>query len=141
MGRAPFNEAEELLAIHLCELGLQFAREYRFHPLRDWRADFIVATPGRRYFLIEIEGGIWTQGRHTRGKGYADDLKKYRAAVSMGFPVLRFSTEEVLTGQAKDFLGEHICKSAKPFSSRQYALCSLESREPTASASTKSLKN
>ncbi|MCY3231201.1 hypothetical protein ECE07_24240, partial [Acinetobacter pittii] len=50
--------------------------------------------------LIEVEGGIWSGGRHTRGKGYLGDMEKYNSAATMGFTVLRFSTEQVKAGVA-----------------------------------------
>ena len=34
---------------------------------------------------IECQGGIWTQGRHTRGKGYLRDVEKRNIAASMGW--------------------------------------------------------
>jgi hypothetical protein len=43
--------------------GPPLEREFRFHPKRRWRADF-AHLPSRS--LIEIEGGIWIQGRHNR---------------------------------------------------------------------------
>ena len=52
------------------------------------------------YVMIEVEGGIWSNGRHTRGKGYLGDMEKYNAATMMGFQVLRFSTEQVTSGFA-----------------------------------------
>jgi very-short-patch-repair endonuclease len=94
-----------LLERHLRELGLPFEREYRFHATRRWRFDYWL--PDAR-LAIEIEGAIWTRGRHTRGKGYQADLDKYNAATMMGYRVLRFSTDDVLRGRAKAFLVEHL---------------------------------
>lgn len=60
--------------------------EVRFEPKRRWRADFGV---GR--VLVEIEGGTWSGGRHTRGKGYLADCEKYNRAAELGFVVLRYT--------------------------------------------------
>ncbi len=46
--------------------------EFRFHPKRRWRADF-AHLPSRT--LIEIEGGIYVNGRHNRAAGFAADLE------------------------------------------------------------------
>ena len=46
--------------------------EFRFHPQRRWRADF-AHVPSRT--LIEIEGGIYVQGRHNRAAGFAADIE------------------------------------------------------------------
>lgn len=67
--------------------------EYRFAPPRKWRADF--AEPGSK-LLIEIEGGTWTRGRHTRGKGYIGDIEKYNMAALEGWTVIRFATSHVM---------------------------------------------
>jgi len=61
-------------------------REYRFHPSRRWRFDY--AWPSRM-IALEIEGGVWTGGRHTRGAGFLGDMEKYNAATLMGWKVLR----------------------------------------------------
>ncbi|RSB52604.1 DUF559 domain-containing protein [Acinetobacter soli] len=76
---------------------MSFEPEYRFHTKRKWRADFWIT--GTK-ILIEVEGGIWSGGRHTRGKGYIGDMEKYNAAAMMGFTVLRFSTAQVKSGLA-----------------------------------------
>lgn len=60
--------------------------EYRFHAVRFWRFD--LAWPEHR-LALEIEGGVWTGGRHTSGAGYAKDMEKYNAAVLAGWRVLR----------------------------------------------------
>lgn len=88
---------EVLLAMHLRACKIGFEQEYKFHPNRKWRADFLIT--GTK-ILIEVEGGIWSGGRHTRGKGYIGDMEKYNSAAMMGFTVLRFSTEQVKAGVA-----------------------------------------
>ncbi|HGU9765521.1 TPA: DUF559 domain-containing protein [Acinetobacter baumannii] len=88
---------EVLLATHLRACKIGFEQEYKFHQTRKWRADFLIT--GTK-ILIEVEGGIWSGGRHTRGKGYIGDMEKYNSAAMMGFTVLRFSTEQVKAGVA-----------------------------------------
>lgn len=56
---------EMVLATHLRACKIGFEQEYKFHPKRKWRADFLIT--GTK-ILIEVEGGIWSGGRHTRGK-------------------------------------------------------------------------
>ena len=93
--------AHTLLEIHLRELGFdKVVPEFRFHPTRRWRFDYLIQS----HIAIEIEGGIYARGRHTRGAGYEKDLEKYREATILGFNVYRFSTGEVLNGKAKTFL-------------------------------------
>ena len=105
MKRKKFSEAHLLLEAHLAELGLLFKREFKFCDSRDWRADYgLYYVPGSIFLLLEIEGAVWTQGRHTRGSGYTKDLEKYRTAAALGYKVYRFSTQEVLDGTAKEFL-------------------------------------
>ncbi|RDF54634.1 hypothetical protein DWA04_21365, partial [Acinetobacter baumannii] len=62
---------EMVLATHLRACKIGFEQEYKFHPKRKWRADFLII--GTK-ILIEVEGGIWSGGRHTRGKGYIGDM-------------------------------------------------------------------
>jgi len=101
------NEAEILFEKHLAELGIEFSREYKFHPFRLWRFDFLLA-PEKDQVAVEIEGGIYSNGRHNRGKGYQGDLDKYNQAAAMGYKVFRFSSADVLRGRAKAFLAEHL---------------------------------
>ncbi|MBK0062169.1 MULTISPECIES: DUF559 domain-containing protein [unclassified Acinetobacter] len=89
------SEGEVTLARHLKALKIAFEQEYKFHPERNWRADFLITGTN---ILIEVEGGIWSNGRHTRAKGYLGDMEKYNAAAVLGFKVLRFSTQQVISG-------------------------------------------
>lgn len=95
---------ELTLAAQLEQDHIAFEREFRFHPERRWRSDFMVgpnmAWPVRGRYLIEIDGGAWTQGRHVRGKGFEADLEKLNAAALLGYRVLRFTPAMVDDGRA-----------------------------------------
>ena len=96
-GEKVVSEGEATLATQLKALKIEFEQEFKFHPKRKWRADFHLV--GKR-ILVEVEGGIWSGGRHTRGKGYIGDMEKYNSATMMGYQVIRFSTEQVKSGLA-----------------------------------------
>lgn len=64
--------------------------EYRFHDVRRFRFDF--AWP-EKLVAVELEGGTWIRGAHTRGKRYASDCQKYNLAASLGWSVYRFTTD------------------------------------------------
>lgn len=85
--------------------GLQVVPEHRFHPVREWRFDFFL--PAARV-AIEVEGGVWTEGRHTRGKGYLADCEKYNEAQVMGFKVLRFTPDQLLSRKAISIIKQAI---------------------------------
>lgn len=36
-----------------------------------------------------MEGGVWTNGRHTRGAGFLADVSKYNRAAVLGWRLLR----------------------------------------------------
>ncbi len=67
--------------------------EYRFHSTRKWRFDYAFVE---QKIALEVEGAIWTGGRHTRGKGFANDMIKYNAAGAMGWIVLRCQPSDLL---------------------------------------------
>lgn len=71
--------------------GPELEREFRFEPMRRWRADF--AHLGKRKVIIEIEGGIYSGGRHVRGVAFTSDAIKYNAAEMAGFHVIRLTSD------------------------------------------------
>lgn len=83
--------------------------EYQFAPPRKWRFDWAFIDEEIK-IAIEIEGGSWSGGRHTRGKGFANDLIKYRAAVMFGWRLLRYTTAEFADGLALGDVKELIGK-------------------------------
>lgn len=75
--------------------------EWMFYPGRRWRFDFCWT---KKKIAVEIEGGVWTQGRHTRGSGFMKDLEKYNAAGKMGYRVFRFTPQQLKSGEAQMFM-------------------------------------
>ncbi|WP_429361431.1 hypothetical protein [Paraburkholderia sp. MM5496-R1] len=89
---------EEEFALHVRADKLPApAREYQFDQQRKWRFDF--CWPERRV-AIEVEGGIHSGGRHTRGAGFEQDARKYLAATLAGWCVVRVTGKMVRDGSA-----------------------------------------
>ena len=87
---------EDLLAFQLRAVGIAFHREFQFAPPRRWRADFVIGDS----LLIEIDGGVFSGGRHTTGDGFRRDIEKSNAAVMAGWRVLHFLPEQIIDGSA-----------------------------------------
>ena len=62
------------------------AEELRFSPPRRWRFDY--AWPQHK-IALEVEGGVWTGGRHTTGTGFVRDMEKYNTAALLGWRIFR----------------------------------------------------
>ena len=92
------SEFEDWLFFQIKAIDLPLPeREHRFHPTRRWRFD--LAWPDR-LLAAEVEGGVYSQGRHTRGSGYVKDCEKYSEAAILGWRVLRFPTQTIPSGEA-----------------------------------------
>ena len=72
--------------------GCEIKPEYIFSPGRRWRIDFAIID---LKIGIEIEGGVWSGGAHTRGKGFIEDMEKYNAAATLGWVILRFTPQDL----------------------------------------------
>ena len=66
--------------------------EYRFNPKRMWRFD---AAWIDEKVACEVEGGIWKNGGHNRGKIYSDNMDKYNSAQILGWIVLRYEPNKI----------------------------------------------
>ena len=96
--KAAREKLELLLLQHIRAAGLiEPERQYKFDATRKWRADF--AWPGLD-LLVEVDGGTWSGGRHTRGAGYEADCEKLNAAVMHRLYVLRFTGGLIKSGHA-----------------------------------------
>lgn len=67
--------------------GPELETEHYFDNERLWRADYRI---GR--WLIELDGGVFTGGRHTRALGYIEDCMKLNRAAMLGYQVIRIPT-------------------------------------------------
>lgn len=74
------------------EHGINLVPEYKFLPDRKFKFDFAIPE---LMIALEVEGGIWTGGRHTRPVGFKKDMEKYNLAASNGWLVLRTTPGEV----------------------------------------------
>lgn len=71
--------------------------QYRFHPIRRWKFD--IAWPDLM-LAVEVEGGGWIGGRHTRGSGFTKDLEKYDSAMQLGWSIYRCDGALIKSGKA-----------------------------------------
>lgn len=87
-------EAQAAAVRHFVAAGLPApVPEHSFEPSRRWRLD--LAWPAAR-LALEVEGGIWTGGRHTRGAGFLADMEKYNRLAVLGWRLLRCTPEQLL---------------------------------------------
>lgn len=73
------------------QTGLTWMAEHQFCDGRKWRFDFAcleIAT------AIEIDGGVWSRGRHSRGVGQVADMEKINTAQLFGWIVLRYTPQQ-----------------------------------------------
>ncbi len=85
--------------------------EYRFAPPRRWRFDY--AWPVQR-LALEVEGGVWTKGRHTRGAGFLRDVEKYNAAAVDFWRVLRTTPDKLVSLKTVELLKLALLPPEKP---------------------------
>lgn len=66
--------------------------EYKFHPYRQWRLDYYL--PGSA-LAVEVEGGIFTGGRHTRPASFVKDVEKYNRVAMWGIRLYRIPAHDL----------------------------------------------
>jgi len=106
---------EHALALHIRASGLPTpTRQFRFAAehvgpgrgvrarlkeagLQDWKADF--AWLDQRV-LCEVQGGLYTKGRHVRPAGYEDDCRKADDAQELGWRVVAVTRKMISSGEA-----------------------------------------
>jgi hypothetical protein len=53
---------------------------------------------------VEIDGGVFIGGRHTRGTGFVRDMEKLNLAGLLGYRVFRFTPQQLRSGEMHEFL-------------------------------------
>lgn len=101
------SDLEDELARQLDEAGLKYVRQFKFHDKRRWKADF--AFPDEMV-LVEVQGGTWSGGRHTRGGGFHADRERCNEAQIAGWLVLEVTAGMVKDGDALEFINRALIK-------------------------------
>ena len=99
------SKLERIMAFHLKAAKIPFEREYRFHPTRRWKMDF--AWPLVKVAL-EIHGGTFVRGAHSRGARQRKDFEKQNAAHLAGWTVYLADTTMVKDGTALKLIEQAI---------------------------------
>lgn len=81
--------------------------EYRFAAPRRWRFDY--AWPDAE-LALEVEGGAFTRGRHTRGVGFINDMEKYSEAAVRGWAVIRVTPSQLLQPRTLDWIARGLAR-------------------------------
>jgi very-short-patch-repair endonuclease len=81
--------------------GPTLIKEFKFCAERDWQNDYLHEASKT---IIELDGGVWTGGRHVRPQGFINDCIKLNVASLADYRVIR-----IPTGFATDnYLGQII---------------------------------
>ena len=92
------SDLEDTFAFQLDALGLTgYVREYQAIKGRKFRFDFCFTE---QRLLIEVNGGTFTKGAHSTGKGIARDYEKSNLAQLQGWRCLAFDGKAVRSGEA-----------------------------------------
>lgn len=81
------SQFERLWAIHK---GPALTKEVTFYPGRRFRFDYAHHSAKA---AIELDGGVFIGGRHSRGMGQVKDAEKGRLAAYSGWNVIHFTTK------------------------------------------------
>jgi len=85
----------ELFIAMLNEVNLPIPyAEHKFCTKRKWRFDYYWEE---WKLALEVEGGVWINGGHTRGSGFVKNMEKYNTAATMGIRLIRCLPKEVCT--------------------------------------------
>lgn len=87
------------LVLTVCKV--EVIPEYRFDPVRLWRIDYAIPS---QLIAIEVEGGVYIQGRHTRGSGFVKDMEKYNELACKGWTLLRVTPDSLLTSNTLEMI-------------------------------------
>ena len=70
--------------------------ELKFHPVRRWRFDLAWES---QQVALEVQGGVWTNGRHSRGAAMLKEWEKLNTAAALGWRMLYCQPKDLCTMQ------------------------------------------
>ena len=96
---------EHALYVRLERHGIPLGEaQYRFVPGRLYRFDR--AWPAPHMVAVEIQGGLWVNGAHSRGSGVERDCVKLSIAAALGWRVLPISQAMIEDGTAVQLIAQ-----------------------------------
>lgn len=96
------EDVAELLAFQLrAHKAPQFDREVRIVPDRKFRMDIYFP---RERLAVEVDGGGWVNGRHSRGYGMDSDAEKSALIARLPARLLRVTPKWVKNGHAVQWI-------------------------------------
>lgn len=107
----PIKFTDIFTTICMTDLKVECVKEYKFHPKRRWRFDY--AIPEYK-IALEVEGGVWTGGRHIRAQGFLGDMEKYNTATLMGWRVFRTTPDDLYKMATINLLRQAINGDCQP---------------------------
>lgn len=93
----PQPEVEYRFCAELVGAGKGLRKRLDDAGLKDWRFDFAWLAPK---LAVEINGGNWVRGRHTRASALKSEYAKLNAAQKHGWTVLTYDGAMVKSGEA-----------------------------------------
>lgn len=92
---------KDIVVKWFAEHGIRAIPEYKFHPDRKWRFDFVFVDDSgygvitdeteaiqSTKLALEVQGGLFTNGRHTRGAALMKEHEKLNTAAMRGWKVM-----------------------------------------------------
>lgn len=76
----------------------QFARATE---RRKWAVDWCFVE---QRIALEVEGGAFIGGRHTRGAGFLKDCEKYNSLACHGYRLIRVTPQQIENGEALNWV-------------------------------------
>jgi hypothetical protein len=83
------------------DYGIPAEAEYKFYKDRNWRFDF--AWPEEK-LALEVQGGLFSYGRHSRGAALMKEHEKLNYAASVGWRILYTIPSEVCMEDTIDLI-------------------------------------
>lgn len=108
----------KIVAAFLADQGLPKPEwEFRFHPERKWRFDLCFVE---HKLAIEIQGGLWTRGRHTRGAALLKEYEKLNAAAALSWRILFVTPDQLCTQSTVSLIKQ--CLGLSPVDGRIFTV-------------------
>lgn len=95
---------QRVVSAYFQECGLPAPEfEFKFHPERKWRFDVAWPEDAKRWgghnVAIEVQGGLFSSGRHNRGAAMLKEYEKLNEAAAMGWRVLFVQPRDLCTSE------------------------------------------